>query len=593
MLDLRRIVIITTLLAGSTGCGAVPEDGPESLSHDRQALNDPTTVMGFESSSFWTTTGGALSTSTTHSQGSKSLSVTEQGYIELTSVPLATLSNVTQTIAFDIRLPSPQPNQYWYGQVQMFVSIPSQSVYNVYLGANELTGLPLQTFNPVSFAIPSATLPKLSASYGDLTFKIVLNTPSGTARQYLIDNLHFVAGSGIAWPNSLSQTTSDPWLVQNHNNITSMHPRVLALNFVNSRSQSDMLDLLGGLTGAIREATRYHGAENPAATTFLDYQIQYAVDMRDATPPPGWAFNNSTKYPRQNPVQGTWGFDYGKLFTQAFADQMHIADPQNPSHNLTLCELSARGLVHEVWMYADADVPEPNGGAAEVLGIQPFYDANGNRIGSSMNRCAGNGCFDPEDVIPASCTNTLRIGFVNDTRGNGCFMESMSHGWEAIGNSGDVPYLSSYWKEFADFDLDTRYGTPFSSWYACSTPNCVTFTSDHSVNYTVNGTNGTLNPYIPVCGSAHFPPNARQHYDIINTQTVQSSCNAYRTAGGPGHGDPTSAISASNWSNYGTLSPDCTGAWLVYWWQRFPALGTAAKDASGAPMKNWWPFFYY
>ena len=65
------------------------------------------------------------------------------------------------------------------------------------------------------------------------------------------------------------------------------------------------------------------------------------------------------------------------------------------------------------------DKPEPFGGAAEILGIQPYYDSNGNRLGTSMNRCAGNGCFDPEDNIPASCTNTLRIGFVNNTRARG------------------------------------------------------------------------------------------------------------------------------------------------------------------------------
>ena len=79
----------------------------------------------------------------------------------------------------------------------------------------------------------------------------------------------------------------------------------------------------------------------------------------------------------------------------------------------------------------------------------------------------------------------------------------------------------------------------------------------------------------------------------MNTQSVQSSCNGYRTNGGPGHGDPTGAISSNKWSNYGNLAPDCTGSWAVYWWQRYPAVGTTAKDASGATMKNWWPFFFY
>jgi len=598
----RRALFAVLATAAFVGCVGETEDGTDNLSVRRGALTDPTAVMGFESASYWSTTGGSLATSTTHTQGSSSLAVTEQGYIELTSVALPTVSAVGPDLAFDIQLPSPQPNPYWYGQVQMFVSVPSQSLYNVFLGAVELTGLPLQTFKTVKFVVDAATQTKLRASYSDLKWKVVLNTPSGTARKYLIDNLRFLNSSEMAWPNSVSKTTSDPWIVQHHQEITVMRPRVMALNFVNPRSMADMSNLMGSITAGTREATRPKGAENPSATTFLDYQVAYSVDLRDAAPPANWPYNNSTKYPRQNPVQGRYGFDYSQLFTQAFADLYHIPDPQNPSHNLTLCELSARGLVHEVWMYADADKPEPFGSAAEMLGIQPFYDSNGNRLGTSMNRCAGNGCFDAEDNIPSSCTNTLRIGFVNNTRGVGCYLESLGHTWENIGSGGDVPYLTNYFPEFAGFDLNTRYGLPFGSWYSCQygVP-CVAFPTDHSVNYQnvqdpnnpSNLLSGSINPYTPVCGNAHFPPNGRQQYDTVNTQNVQSSCNGYRTNGGPGHGDPTSAINSNNWSNYGNLAPDCTGAWAVYWWQRYPAVGTTAKDASGATMKNWWPFFFY
>jgi hypothetical protein len=323
-----RTALCAVIAATSLGsCAAGPQDGNDNLSTRQGALSDPSAVMGFESTSYWSTTGGTLATSTTHTQGSKSLAITEQGYVELTSVALPTVSGVSPDLAFDIQLPSPQPNPYWYGQVEMFVSVPSQSLYNVYLGEVELTGLPLQTFNTVKFVVDAATQAKLRASYSDLTWKVVLNTPSGTARPYLIDNLRFLNSTEEAWPNSMSQATSDPWIVQHHQEITVMRPRVMALNFVNARSMSDMASLMGAITAGTREATRPKGAENASAKTFLDYQIAYSVDLRDTTPPANWPYNNSTKYPRQNPVQGRYGFDYSQLFTQAFADLYHIPDP--------------------------------------------------------------------------------------------------------------------------------------------------------------------------------------------------------------------------------------------------------------------------
>jgi hypothetical protein len=597
----RWAVLAVGLLAA---CGSDVES-PENVAESRAALADPAAVMGFEASAHWSTTGGALGTSTTHSQGTNSLSITQQGYIELTSVALGTLSGTSQNLALDIRLPQTQPNPYWYGQVQMYLSIPSQGVYNEYLGAQELTGLPLQTFKTLSFVIPNAVVPKLSQSYSDLTFKIALNTPSGTARQYLMDNLRFVQGSGLVWPNAMSQKTSDPWIAQNHAQITKMQPRILALNFVNNRSMQDMTDMLNSITAATREGTRHKGAENPAAPSFLDYQIPYKVDLRDAAPPPG--FHNSSKYPREEPVvEGRYGFDYEKLFTQEYAELFNIPDPQNPTHKLTLCELSERGLVHEVWMYASAD-GEPNGGAAEILGIQPRYDANGVRIpGAPMNRCSGNGCFDEEDVIPASCSRTLRIGFIAQSRGSGCYLESLSHGVEAIGLGNNIPYLTPYFREFGGFDYDQRYSTQFGSWYACDIdlPDCVTFTSDHSVSYNVRGPKsacpitpctGTIPNYVPACGNAHFAPNSNEHYDVTNTTSTLWTCNSYRTNGGPGPNgaDPASPINANAWMNYAPMAPDCVGGWLIYWWQRMPGMGTSAKDATGATMKNWWPFMFY
>jgi len=400
------------------------------------------------------------------------------------------------------------------------------------------------------------------------------------------------SGGGAEWPNPVAPGTSDPWIATHHDQIVTMRPRVLALNFVNKRTNAEMNALLQKITAAIAEGTRPHGDRDPSAQPFLKYEIAYSVDLRDSPPPAAWPHNNSTRYPRENPTEGQWGFDYGKLFSQEYAGYFGIEDPDQPGKKLTLCELSEKGLVHEVWVYADADVPDA--GAAEVLGIQPKYDDGFHRYsGVDLNRCAGNGCFDADDEIPSDCTRTLRIGFVNNTRGPGCFLESISHAIEAIGRSQDIPYFTQYFPEFAGFDLKKRYGLPFDSWYACNEPKCLSYPTTSSVSWNIGGQSGVVDPYVAVCGNAHFPPNGRENYDIVNADPVKSGCRGYRTAGGPGGGDPEELVSAADWQEYAAIASDCDGPFLVWWWQQFPGPSRVAKDSNGVAMKNWWPFLYY
>jgi len=131
---------------------------------------------------------------------------------------------------------------------------------------------------------------------------------------------------------------------------------------------------------------------------------------------------------------------------------------------LGLCEAIDKGLVHEIWVYGDADVPDVS--AAEILEQKPVYDENRQRVPGQMNRCAGNGCFDPRTSSPAlaPCASPG-----STTPGAGLLLESLSHGLESTGGSptGPIPYLRRYFIPFASFDLDTRYGLPFRSWYVC------------------------------------------------------------------------------------------------------------------------------
>ncbi|MBI4699941.1 MAG: hypothetical protein HY744_02040 [Deltaproteobacteria bacterium] len=207
-----------------------------------------------------------------------------------------------------------------------------------------------------------------------------------------------------------------------------------------------------------------------------------------------------------------------------------------------------------------------------------------------MHRCAGNGCFDVEDDIP--CERTVRIAWFNNTRGPGCFLESLSHGFESIAawNPKQIPYLARYFVPFANYGLDERHGLPFESWYACDYgAGCLDYPSETSVTYHVGGESGTIDPYDPVCGNVHFTPNGRGHYDLESPHTVLTTCRSFRRA----EGEQAEPFDSSAWAAYKSLAPDCMGPWLVWWRQQFPGLGAAARDDDGAPMLSWWPFVYY
>ncbi|MEX1366388.1 MAG: hypothetical protein AB1Z98_24900 [Nannocystaceae bacterium] len=402
-------------------------------------------------------------------------------------------------------------------------------------------------------------------------------------------------GDGVpqAWPNEHSKANSDPWIAANHQLITQMRPRVLALNFVNARSMAQMQAQLTDVRDIIAESTRWRGYDDPSAPTFLEYELAYTVDMRDSTPPPGWTLNNSSLYPREDPVEGAWSFDYEKLFTEEYAQYYRIEDPEDPGTSLRLCEAIERGLVHEVWIYGNADMPDVS--AAEVLELKPRYDEDGNRRSGAMDRCAGNGCFDEEDVIP--CGRSIRVAWFNDTRGPGCFLEGVSHAFEGMGRRGStvLPYLERYFSEFSGMELDTEYRAPVSSWYQCHYgSDCLTYTDESTVEYAIRNDagavvhEGTIEDYDPVCGSVHWAPNGRLHYDMASTAAVRTSCTHWRDGSGQ-----TELYDGSQHRAYDTAAPDCMGSFLMWWRQNIPGYANTLIDDDGQPMLNWWPFLFY
>ncbi len=429
-------------------------------------------------------------------------------------------------------------------------------------------------------------------------------TPSGTSTSTVAPPPAPPSAAGLPWPNAESRANSDPWIAAHHDAITVMRPKILAVNFTNEASfRAQFKANIDGVVAALAEGSRYHGYTSAAAKKFLEPEVTKYVDLGDDTPPAGWNHKNSSRYPIKCKAGAPYQFDYGALFDPTFAAAFDLKDPDDASKTMDLCTAIGKGAVHEIWLHVDGD-SDPytcaNGVTMgdfqlnEVVESKPKYDAADQRLPGEFDACAGNGCLSDDDfAITKACGRTVRILYVNATRGPGCAIHSLGHGFESMSQGGSVASMHDDFVRFGNFDLDKRLSLPFDSWYACSTDDCITWTGDNAFTWNVNGQTGSVARFDQGCGNVHFAPNARHDYDDTNTMPVLSTCEHFGLGDGPDGTDTREPWSAAKKERYEQLAPDCEGAWQVYWRQSFPGLGNNAKRSDGGKMKNWWPYLYY
>ncbi|HEY3266190.1 MAG TPA: hypothetical protein VGM37_04640 [Armatimonadota bacterium] len=392
------------------------------------------------------------------------------------------------------------------------------------------------------------------------------------------------------WPNKWSSANSDDWLIQHHDQIKTLKPRVLVLNFANNRTPEQARAIVDGIIAAVAESSRYHGYKDPAAPVTLQYEVAKFVDLADRPADPRPAKDrldgNSTNYPRLPGWTEGINFVYSDLFTQRFAEHYGYRDPRNPRRFLTLEDLVDQGLVNEVWFTA---IQGNFGSPFESIEVKQAYDKDFHKIPGAWKQ-AGNGGSEGQPWIGRS----LRIGFINSDRGPGCFMESLSHSFEANANCDIIPYLTKYFNEYAGFDLDKRWGlAPGDTRLYGHGGDPVDYPDPSTMVLKSGGETITVHNYFAIGGNVHYNPTGRHDYDLDNPEKVMCTIEHYRLHDGPNGQDIQELWDVSRFKRYNQLAGDCMGPWLVYWRQNMPGPNSPAKDDDGKPMKSWWPFLFY
>jgi hypothetical protein len=154
------------------------------------------------------------------------------------------------------------------------------------------------------------------------------------------------------WPNQTSRANSDRWLIENHDHIRVMRPRLLVLNFSNRAKMEQVERMTADLIAALAESNRYHGYRDSNAPAFLQYQVFKAVDFSDGT-----TNANSALVPLKPGVTNDFNVRYSGFFEDTLAARYGVPDPKNSSRFLRLDELVDGGYVHEVFFFCAGDPP--------------------------------------------------------------------------------------------------------------------------------------------------------------------------------------------------------------------------------------------
>ena len=152
-------------------------------------------ILGFEDSNLWSfihgSSGLLINNPQYYTEGEKSIGIEGNGFQYISTSDMNTnIIDEKAKLQVDIYLGSNQPNPYWIGQLQLIVNCPSGYIYNVFIGAVELTNLTIGAFNTVQFTLPANVLTVLAGDYDDFSIQLALNTNAGSG-PYFLDRMIF------------------------------------------------------------------------------------------------------------------------------------------------------------------------------------------------------------------------------------------------------------------------------------------------------------------------------------------------------------------------------------------------------------------
>ena len=245
MKRMHSVSIVVLALAAGACSGVDPVDAnSETIGAVGQELVDAAAVFGFESTSAWNVSAGTKSSTTDRSQGAAALAVRTFTYSDITSVPLGPLSGVTSTLQLDVKPPAAPA----WGQVQLFVTVPSANLYNRPSDAVSITGLTASAYSTLSFTLPPDAVAALQSNATDKTIKIGVTAPQSNA-DFKLDNLRFASSGNTNSLIEMRVSDVDDWLVVT---VDGVRRKVVYLGDPSEGTRTDVSSWFGAGTNSVR-----------------------------------------------------------------------------------------------------------------------------------------------------------------------------------------------------------------------------------------------------------------------------------------------------------------------------------------------------
>lgn len=201
---MRAVLVLAVLVGAYAGCSSSDAggDGAEALGTTAEALT-LAEIWGFESPSAWTLTSGTGSkqAGTVHDQGSYSLELAGTSFLAVRGDAVSKPTAVSPLLALDVMIPT-QAGPYYYGAIQLSISVPSLNIYSQWINQRELS-MPTGVWQTLTFQLPDNIYQQLlNSPFDDLQFTIGVNPPQGVTQPFRLDNLRFLpAPSCVGQPD--------------------------------------------------------------------------------------------------------------------------------------------------------------------------------------------------------------------------------------------------------------------------------------------------------------------------------------------------------------------------------------------------------
>jgi len=173
----------------------------EELGFVQEALTTTERILGFEGTisgaagSDWRPVTGTASSTTTHSEGTRAISLGSNWNPSAVSAPLSALGTLSGAPSVDVLLPTGyQPQASYYGQVALFVTCGT-TVVNQYVGPVALSG-PTGSFRHYTFAALAPNVATALSSMNGCTVTVQLNLSNAGTLPVFVDKLSFGQGAG-------------------------------------------------------------------------------------------------------------------------------------------------------------------------------------------------------------------------------------------------------------------------------------------------------------------------------------------------------------------------------------------------------------